>query len=106
MSLFLGSVLIIVSGTLIFSGKSKDGKYSEEEEIKINQEEVKKREEEVKKRQEEFEERMKIMMESSKKIVEKRRFILDLIDEIPELSYYEAAQLKKKVSIYLMWNDE
>ena len=102
MSLFLGSVLIIVSGTLIFSGKSKDGKYSEEEEIKINQEKVKKREEEVKKREEEFKERMKIMMESSKKI----RFILDLIDEIPELSYYEAAQLKKKVSIYLQWNDE
>ncbi len=38
---------------------------------------------------------------------EKRRFINNFIDEIPELSYYEAAQLKKKLgNIYLEWNDE
>ena len=66
----------------------------------------KKRQEEDKKRKEEFNELLKIWMESSEKRCEKIRFILDLIDEIPELSYYEAAQLKKKVSIYLQWNDE
>ena len=38
---------------------------------------------------------------------EKRQFINKFIDEIPELSYYEAAQLKKKLgNIYLEWNDE
>ena len=37
----------------------------------------------------------------------KRGFITQFIDEIPELSYYEAAQLKKKLgNIYLEWNDE
>ncbi len=37
----------------------------------------------------------------------KYRFINKFIDEIPELSYYEAAQLKKKLgNIYLEWNDE
>ena len=86
--------------------KSKDGKYSEEEEIKINQEEVKKRQEEVKKRQEKRQEKIEKRLEEFKKRCEKIRFIMDLIDEIPELSYYEAAQLKKKVSIYLQWNDE
>jgi hypothetical protein len=38
---------------------------------------------------------------------EKRQFINKFIDEIPELSYYEATQLKKKLgNIYLQWNDE
>jgi hypothetical protein len=38
---------------------------------------------------------------------DKYRFINKFIDEIPELSYYEAAQLKKKLgNIYLEWNDE
>ena len=42
-------------------------------------------------------------MEKNKKM----GFITQFIDEIPELSYYEAAQLKKKIGcIYLEWNDE
>jgi len=46
-------------------------------------------------------------MEPFKKKGEKRQFINKFIDEIPELSYYEAAQLKKKLgNIYLEWNDE
>jgi hypothetical protein len=53
-----------------------------------------------------FQERQEIMnkfMESHKK----RKFIIKFIDEIPELSYYEAAQLKNKLGdIYLEWNDE
>jgi hypothetical protein len=37
----------------------------------------------------------------------KRGFINQFINEIPELSYYEAAQLKKKLgNIYVEWNDE
>ena len=49
---------------------------------------------------------MKKIMESRKKN-EKRKFIIKFIDEIPELSYYEAAQLKNKLGdIYLEWNDE
>jgi hypothetical protein len=49
---------------------------------------------------------MNKIMESSKKI-DKRKFITKFIDEIPELSYYEAAQLKNKLGdIYLEWNDE
>jgi len=37
----------------------------------------------------------------------KRKYINSLIDEIPELSYYEAAQLKKKLGdIYSEWNEE
>jgi len=32
---------------------------------------------------------------------------MKFIDEIPELSYYEAKQLEKKLgNIYLEWNDE
>lgn len=54
-------------------------------------------------RQEEYNERM----ESGIKRAKKRRGIEKLIDEIPELSYYEAAQLKNKLSkIYLEWDDE
>ena len=82
MSIISGAILVIVFGGVVCNIRNS------------------------KKHQEEVKERMKIMMESSKKIREKRRFIMDLIDEIPELSYYEAAQLKKKVSIYLQWNDE
>jgi hypothetical protein len=38
---------------------------------------------------------------------EKKKFIMKFIDEIPELSYYEAKQLEKKLgNIYLEWNDE
>ena len=49
---------------------------------------------------------MNKIMESRKKI-EKRKFITKFIDEIPELSYYEATQLKNKLGdIYLEWNDE
>lgn len=63
-----------------------------------------------KKRQEEFKERLESMKERmilSKKRCEKIRFINNFIDEIPELSYYEAVQLKKKLAkIYLEWNDE
>jgi hypothetical protein len=45
--------------------------------------------------------------EPFKKKEEKRKYIISLIDEIPELSYYEAAQLKKKLGdIYLEWNGE
>jgi hypothetical protein len=41
------------------------------------------------------------------KDLNKRKFINQFIDEIPELSYYEAAQLKKKLgNIYVEWNDE
>jgi hypothetical protein len=43
------------------------------------------------------------MIKKSKKI----KFITQFIDEIPELSYYEAKQLQKKLgNIYLEWNDE
>jgi hypothetical protein len=41
------------------------------------------------------------------KDLNKRGFINSFIDKIPELSYYEAAQLKKKLgNIYVEWNDE
>ena len=47
------------------------------------------------------------IMEPFRKKEDKRRFITKFIDEIPELSYYEAAQLKNKLGdIYLEWNDE
>ena len=53
-----------------------------------------------------FQESMEKMMEHHKKR-DKRIFITKFIDEIPELSYYEAAQLKNKLGdIYLEWNDE
>ena len=52
-------------------------------------------------------ERMKKIMEPIRKKRDKRIFITKFIDEIPELSYYEAAQLKNKLGdIYLEWNDE
>jgi len=42
-----------------------------------------------------------------KKNREKINFITRFIDEIPELSYYEAKQLQNKLGkIYLEWNDE
>jgi hypothetical protein len=45
--------------------------------------------------------------EKTRKKNEKRIFITKFIDEIPELSYYEAVQLKNKLGdIYLEWNDE
>lgn len=47
------------------------------------------------------------IMEPFRKKEDKRIFIMKFIDEIPELSYYEAAQLKNKLGdIYLEWNDE
>ena len=59
-------------------------------------------------------ERQRIMIEQMikqgepfRKKRDKRAFINKFIDEIPELSYYEAAQLKNKLGdIYLEWNDE
>lgn len=42
-----------------------------------------------------------------RKNYKKERFITNLIDEIPILSYYEAKQLNKKLAkIYTEWNDE
>jgi 50S ribosomal subunit-associated GTPase HflX len=53
-------------------------------------------------RMEKFKERMKEFKINN----EKRLFIINKIDEIPELSYYEAAQLKKKLgTIYLQWDE-
>ena len=47
------------------------------------------------------------MLEPFRKKQDKIKFITKFIDEIPELSYYEAAQLKNKLGeIYLEWNDE
>jgi hypothetical protein len=58
-------------------------------------------------RQAEIREKIEKVFEPLRKKGEKRRFINKFIDEIPELSYYEAAQLKKKLgNIYLEWNDE
>ena len=55
--------------------------------------------------QEMIELREKVMVSIRKN--DKRIFITKFIDEIPELSYYEAAQLKNKLgNIYLEWNDE
>jgi hypothetical protein len=46
-------------------------------------------------------------LEIRRKKYEKKIFIMKFIDEIPELSYYEAKQLEKKLgNIYLEWNDE
>jgi hypothetical protein len=39
--------------------------------------------------------------------MQKQVFIRIFIDEIPDLSYYEAMQLKNKLGqIYVEWNDE
>jgi len=47
------------------------------------------------------------LVEQMKKRSKKIKFITQFIDEIPELSYYEAKQLQKKLgNIYLEWNDE
>jgi len=64
--------------------------------------------------QKQIEEKIKEDFEKKKKIFEKimkdsekRIYINNFIDEIPELSYYEAKQLQKKLgNIYLEWNDE
>lgn len=54
-----------------------------------------------------IQERMNKIMEPIRKKKDKIKFITKFIDEIPELSYYEAAQLKNKLGdIYLEWNDE
>jgi hypothetical protein len=54
-----------------------------------------------------FQERMEKIMEPIRKKRDKMIFITKFIDEIPELSYYEAVQLKNKLGdIYLEWNDE
>jgi len=59
------------------------------------------------KRRKEMIERLEKQHAPMRKKNEKRRFITNFIDEIPELSYYEAAQLKKKLgNIYVEWNDE
>jgi hypothetical protein len=58
-------------------------------------------------RRKEMKERFEKHFEPMRKRCEKRRFITNFIDEIPELSYHEAAQLKKKLgNIYVEWNDE
>jgi len=47
------------------------------------------------------------LVEQMRKKSKKINFITQFIDEIPELSYYEAKQLQKKLgNIYLEWNDE
>ena len=55
----------------------------------------------------EQQERIDKFWEPVRKKIEKKKFITKFIDEIPELSYYEAVQLKNKLGdIYLEWNDE
>ena len=59
------------------------------------------------KRRRRVQERMEKIMEPIRKKRDKRKFITKFIDEIPDLSYYEAVQLKNKLGdIYLEWNDE
>ncbi len=59
------------------------------------------------KRQKERIDRFEKYLEPIRKKNDKIRFITKFIDEIPDLSYYEASQLKKKLgNIYLEWNDE
>ena len=54
-----------------------------------------------------IQERFDKIMEPIRKKKDKMIFITKFIDEIPELSYYEAVQLKNKLGdIYLEWNDE
>jgi len=58
-------------------------------------------------RQKERIDRFEKDLEPIRKKNDKIRFITNFIDEIPDLSYYEASQLKKKLgNIYLEWNDE
>jgi ATP-dependent Lon protease len=46
-------------------------------------------------------------MKKMRKDMQKQVFIRKFIDEIPDLSYYEAMQLNNKLKqIYLEWNDE
>ena len=46
-------------------------------------------------------------LQKQRKDSKKRIYINNFIDEIPELSYYEAKQLQKKLgNIYVEWNDE
>jgi hypothetical protein len=52
-------------------------------------------------------EKLKLKIKDRQKQHEKQVFIRKFIDEIPDLSYYEAVQLKNKLGqIYLEWNDE
>jgi membrane protein DedA with SNARE-associated domain len=61
----------------------------------------------LEKRRDIYQERMEKIREQIRKRRDKIRFITKFIDEIPELSYYEATQLKNKLgNIYLEWNDE
>ena len=58
-------------------------------------------------RRRQIRERLDKIQEPFRKKKDKIKFITKFIDEIPELSYYEAAQLKNKLGyIYLEWNDE
>ncbi len=58
-------------------------------------------------RQKERIDRFEKYLEPIRKKNDKIRFITKFIDEIPDLSYYEASQLKTKLgNIYLEWNDE
>jgi len=67
---------------------------------------VKRREEimkKINKEREDIENKFALAFKKADKVT----FINKFIDEIPELSYYEAAQLKKKLgNIYLEWNDK
>jgi len=59
------------------------------------------------KRRHRYQEIMEKIMDPIRKKRDKKIFITKFIDEIPELSYYEATQLKNKLgNIYLEWNDE
>jgi len=59
------------------------------------------------KRQKKMMERFEQRKKEQEQRMKKECFITKFIDEIPELSYYEEAQLKKKLgNIYVEWNDE
>ena len=73
---------------------------------KIDQEERERKEKEKIKRDELWKAKILLNEVRSKKY-RKQNYINELIDEIPDLSYYEAKQLQKKLgNIYIEWNDE
>ncbi len=85
--IFHGVLFITASGVIVYTLSLEHKKYQEERNKRI-------------------EERNKRWEKSINKN-NKRNFINSYIDEIPELSYYEAAQLKKKLGdIYIQWNNE
>ena len=73
---------------------------------KIDQEERERKEKEKIKRDEHWKAKILLYEVRSKKY-RKQNYINELIDEIPDLSYYEAKQLQKKLgNIYIEWDDE